>query len=164
MGKFLSIILFTLLAEIDTMVAYSFSSSDLSRLGYAGPVVGAIMGAAIASLCERLWSRLKPFSRCVIYVAITMMFINAATAFYQCLAEQITYHARMAHPQEEYTYGAWGNYPWMMYPELANAGFATGMAHARSAVLGSLLDTAKGSIVWLPVLLLIAWLTTRTRW
>ena len=162
MGKLLSVSLFTLLSELYLMVTYCFASEDLSRIAYAGPVVGAVMGSAMATLSERLWSRLRPFYRCVIYSAIAIVVINVATTFYQCLAEQITYDHRIFRPQAEYTSGAWGDDPWMMYPELSNLGYGEGMANLTSNLLLTVQAVGETSFIWLPVVLLISWLSTRT--
>jgi hypothetical protein len=119
------------------------------------------VGVGVASFLELLWPRLHPFLRSVIYVSIVAFFISAGTTYYQCYAEQITYDARVLHPQFAYTYGAWGDDPWMMYPELANAGFGTGYQNLPSDLADSFTGTCESAFLWLPAVALISWFTTR---
>jgi len=162
MGKIISIALFVLLAEASQVYVYTcMATRDMATIGLLGPLAGALAGAAVASLLEQLWPRLNPFLSNAIFVSIVVLFISAGTTYYQCYAEQITHDARVLHPLAAYTYGAWGGDPWMMYPELANAGFGTGCKDITGDVGESLLSTLTASFIWLPVVLLISWFTTR---
>jgi ABC-type lipoprotein release transport system permease subunit len=162
MGKAISIALFILLAEASQIYLYACTATrDLARIGLVGPLAGALAGAAVALFLEQLWPRLNPFLRSVIFISIVVLFISAGTTYYQCYAEQITHDARILHPRAAYSSGAWGGDPWMMYPGLANAGLGTGCAHLASDVGDSLTSTFKASFIWLPVVLLISWFTTR---
>jgi hypothetical protein len=161
MGKFISIALFVMLAEIRQTHLYLFASHDLARVGLVGPLAGALAGAGVATLLEQLWPRLEALRRCVIYVSIVAFFISAGTAYYQCFAEQITYDARVLHLQTGYTAGAWGSDPWLMYRPLAGHGCAAGLNGLPAALGQSLCDTLVASVLWLPVVLFIAWITTR---
>jgi hypothetical protein len=161
MSKVLSIALFVLLAEAWQVYLYAaFAADDLAKIGLLGPLAGALAGAGVATLLEQLWPRLHPLPRSVVFVAITVFFISAGTTYYQCYAEQITHDARILHPQASFTYGAWGDDPWMMYPELANLGFGTGCRDLTGSVGESLAFTLKTSCFWLPVVILISWITT----
>ncbi|HEX4141807.1 MAG TPA: hypothetical protein VHY09_15775 [Candidatus Methylacidiphilales bacterium] len=162
MGKFLSIALFVLLVEIRQVYLYLFAAHDLARVGLIGPLAGALAGVGVATLLEQLcWPRLDAFRRCILYVAIAVCFISAGTAYYQCYAEQITYDARLLHLQTGYAAGAWGGNPWLMYQPLAGHGYGVGLKGLPAALGQSLTDTLAASIVWLPLVMLIAWLTTR---
>ncbi len=90
-----------------------------------------------------------------------MLFISAGTTYYQCYAEQITHDARVLHPRATYAAVACGDDPWMMYPGLGNAGFGTGCKDITGDVGDSLLSTLAASCIWLPVVVLISWFTTR---
>jgi hypothetical protein len=162
MGKVLSIALFVLFGEAGQAYLYAFMATrDLAKIGLLGPIAGALAGAAVASLLEQLWPRFNSFSKNVIFVSIVVLFISAGTTYYQCYAEQITHDARVLHPLAAYTYGEWGDDPWMMYPELANAGFGTGCKDITGDVGESVLSTLAASFIWLPIVLLICWFTTR---
>ena len=162
MGKFISIALFVLLAEISQVHLYAFvATRDMATIGLLGPLAVALAGAAVASLLEQLWPRFNSFSKNVIFVSIVVLFISAGTTYYQCYAEQITHDARVLHPRAVYAAGEWGSDPWMMYPGLANAGFGTGCKDLTRDVGGSVLSTLAASFIWLPAVLLICWCTTR---
>jgi hypothetical protein len=162
MGKVISIALFVLFGEASQAYLYAFTATrDMARIGLLGPLAGALAGTAVASLLEQLWPRLNLFSKNVIFVSIAVLFISAGTTYYQCHAEQITHDARVLHPQAAYAAGEWGDDPWMMYPGLANACFGTGCKDITGDVGGSLLSTLTASFIWLPIVLLISWLTTR---
>jgi hypothetical protein len=162
MGKILSIAGFVLLAEACQIYLYTFvATRDLATIGLIGPLAGALAGAAVATFLELLWPRLKPFLKNTIFVSIVILFISAGTTYYQCYAEQITHDARVLHPRTGYTNGVWGNDPWMMYPKLANAGLATGCQNLTADVAENLAATLEASIIWLPAVLFISWLTTR---
>jgi hypothetical protein len=162
MGKFLSIAFFVLLVEIRQVHLYFFAAHDLARIGLIGPLAGALAGVGVATLLERLWPRLGAFRRCVIYVTIVVFFVSAATAYYQCFAEQITYDARLPRLQAGYTAGAWGGDPWLMYRPLAGHGYGVGLKGLPAALGQSLLDTLAASALWMPIVMLIAWYTTRS--
>jgi hypothetical protein len=162
MGKILSIALFVLLAEASQVYLYAcVATRDMATIGLLGPLAGALVGAAIASFLELLWPRLNSFSKNVIFVSIVVLFISAGTTYYQCYAEQITHDARVLHPRAEYAAGEWDDDPWIMYPKLANAGFGTGCKNITGDVGESLLSTLAASCIWLPIVLLISWFTTR---
>jgi len=164
MGRILSIALFVLLAEASQVHLYAcVAARDLATIGLLGPLAGALAGAAVASLLEQLWPRLHLFSKNVIFVSIVVLFISAGTTYYQCYAEQITHDARVLHPRAEYAAGQWGDDPWMMYPKLGGAGFGTGCKNITGDVGESLLSTLAASCLWLPIVLLIAWFTTRRK-
>lgn len=161
MTKFISIVLFVLLAEACQLYLYGFvATSDLARIGLLGPLAGALAGVGVATLLEQLWPRLDPYYRGILYVSIVVFFISAGTTYYQCYAEQITYDARLLRPHAIYASGRWGGDPWMMYPGLGNAGFGTGCQYLAHDVYASVISTLAASFVWLPVVLVISWLTT----
>jgi hypothetical protein len=161
MSKFISITLAVLLAETWQVFLYAFyAARDLATIGLFGPLAGALVGAGVAVMLEQLWSRANPLARNVIFVSITIFFIGLGTTYYQRYAEQITHDARVLHPQAAYTTGAWGDDPWMMYPELANLGFGAGCQHLSADVLESLATTLRLSVDWLPAVILISWITT----
>ena len=162
MGKLTSIAFFVLIAEAYQFYLYYFlSAHDLARVGLLGPLAGALVGAAVASLAEQFWRQLSRFTRIIIYASIVVLFIGGGTTYYQCYAEQITYDARILHSLAPYTTGPWGSNPWMMYPSFGRDGFGSGCQYLWSDVGATVFATAATSFVWLPAVALIAWLTTR---
>ena len=146
MGKIISIGLLVLVAEAYQLYLYTFlAAHDLARIGLLGPLAGALVGVAVASLFELLWRNLPRFTRCVIYVSIVVLFISGGTTYYQCYAEQITFDARQLHPLAAYTPGQWGGNPWMMYPTFGIDGLGTGCQYLWSDVGASVFATAATS-------------------